>query len=539
VELFEQIRRDWQREEISIRQLATRYGVHRRKVRQALLGPAPPARKTSVRPAPKLDAAKPFIDAMLRADVEAPKKQRHTARRILARLIDEHGFVDLGYSTVQVYVARRRPEILAEARKTEEQGCVPQTHKPGAEAEVDFCDLWVRLAGVMTKCFLFTLRLSCSGKAVHRAFATQAQEAFFEGHLHAFAVLGGIPFDKIRYDNLSAAVKRVLLGRDRQETERWIIFRSHHGFDSFYCQPGPEGAHEKGGVEGEGGRFRRTHLVPVPEVDTIAELNAVIEVADLADDARRIGSRTTTVGQHFEAERSFLHPLPAEPFEPGLTLYPLVDRFARITVRQRHYSVPSRFIGRRVRVCLRASELIVFDGRQEVIRHERLTRKGAEHLLLDHYLEILIRKPGALPGATALVQARESGMFTSAHEAFWSAARKAHGDAVGTRALVGALLLHRYLPHADVVAGLQAAISVGATTAEVVAIEARKAHDKRKADGALAPLPEAPPRSKRVVSLTERRLINAKTELPVDGRTLPTVEHYDELLMRPGESGTP
>jgi hypothetical protein len=369
-------------------------------------------------------------------------------------------------------------------------------------------------------------------------FATQAQEAFLEGHLHAFAVLGGIPFDKIRYDNLPAAVTRVLLGRDRKDNERWILFRSHHGFDAFYWIPGPEGAHEKGGVEGEGGRFRRTHLVPVPEIETLAELNALVEAADEADDHRRIASRTTTVGQDFEAERPFLRPLPEEPFEPGLTLHPLVDRHARITVRQARYSVPSRFISRRIRVCLRASELIVFDGRREVVRHERLTRKGDERLVLDHYLEILVRKPGALPGATALAQARASGMFTAAHDAFWAAARAAHGDAAGTRALVEALLLHRHLPHADVVAGLKAAVRVGATTADVVAIEARKAHDKRKAQGDLAPAaPRPPSRAERIVSLTERRLISGRDELPADTRSLPTVDHYDELLSRPS-SGT-
>ena len=99
---------------------------------------------------------------------------------------------------------------------------MPQTHLPGAEAEVDFADLWVVLGGVMTKGFLFTLRLSYSGKAVHRAFATQGQEAFLEGHLHAFAVLGGVPTGKIRYDNLRSAVSRVLFGRSRTESDRWV-----------------------------------------------------------------------------------------------------------------------------------------------------------------------------------------------------------------------------------------------------------------------------------------------------------------------------
>lgn len=141
---------------------------------------------------------------------------------------------------------------------------MPQTHEPGAEAEVDFADLWIDLAGIRTKCFLFTLRLSFSGKAVHRAYSTQGQEAFLEGHQQAFDVLGGTPVVHIRYDNLKSAVSRVLFGRTRTESARWVTFRSHYGFDSFYCHPGVEGAHEKGGVEGEGGRFRRNHLVPVP-----------------------------------------------------------------------------------------------------------------------------------------------------------------------------------------------------------------------------------------------------------------------------------
>lgn len=215
------------------------------------------------------------------------------------------------------YVAKRRPEIMAEAGRAAEAGFVPQTHLPGAEAEVDFAELWIDLAGVRTKVFLFTLRLSCSGRAVHKAFGTQGQEAFLAGHQYAFEMLGGVPFDKIRYDNLKSAVSRVLFGRNRTESDRWVAFRSHMGFDAFYCQPGVEGAHEKGGVEGEGGRFRRTHLVPVPEVNSMAELNARLAAADAADDRRRITNRVHTVGQDFaavadQAQRfTFLDPLTA------------------------------------------------------------------------------------------------------------------------------------------------------------------------------------------------------------------------------------
>jgi transposase len=296
VEVFELIRRDHRREELSIRQLADRHRVHRRTVRQALESAVPPPRKPRVFLAPVLDPVKPLIDAMLRSDLDSPKKQRHTARRVLARLVDEHGVVELSYSTVRDYVAKRRPEIAAEAGKPLEAGCVPQTHPPAAEGEVDFHDLWVILAGVKTKTALFTMRLSFSGRAAHRVSLSQGQEAFLESHVYAFERLGGVPLDKIRYDNLKPAVSRVLCGRTRQETERWVAFRSHYGFDPFYCVPGQEGSHEKGGVEGEGGRFRRNHCVPMPVVDSVAELNELLEKWDDADDRRRIGNRSMSVG---------------------------------------------------------------------------------------------------------------------------------------------------------------------------------------------------------------------------------------------------
>ena len=366
MELFEAIRRDDRVEQLSVRALSDKYGVHRRTVRQALANAVPPERKTPVRVAPKLDPAKALIDAMLTLDLTAPRKQRHTARRILARLVDEHELTGLTYSAVRDYVAKRRPEIWAAAGKGLEDAFVPQTHEPGAEGEVDFADLWIDLAGVRTKVFLFTMRLSFSGKAVHRAYATQGQEAFLEGHQAAFEVFGGTPMFHIRYDNLKAAVSRVLFGRTRTESTRWVAFRSHHGFEAFYCHPGVEGAHEKGGVEGEGGRFRRNHLVPVPKVDTMAELNTLLIGYDLADDARRTGNRTLSVGQHYAFEASLLRPLPTEMFETGLALTPRVDRYSRVTVRQCFYSVPTRLIGHQIRGVLDASELVLFSGRSRL-----------------------------------------------------------------------------------------------------------------------------------------------------------------------------
>jgi hypothetical protein len=317
----------------------------------------------------------------------------------------------------------------------------------------------------------------------------------------------------------------------RTENQRWVAFRSHYAMEAFYCQPGITGAHEKGGVEGDIGRFRRNHFVPIPDVATLDELNAMVDEWDAADDLRRIGDRPHSITQMFTTEKPALKPLPEEVFETGLWLHPRVDRYAQITVRNNKYSVPVRMIGRPVRVVLHASHLIVYDRQVEIARHERLMGKSVSRLELDHYLEVLAYKPGALPGSTALEQARAGGKFTAAHEAWWAAVSKAHGDRDGTRALIEVLLLHRHLPHADVVAGLRAALTVGALTADAVALEARKAaeaHSAAPADLSAQSLTKvtAEPGAPAVTSLTMRRL----AQLPPDNRPLPSVAIYDSLL---------
>jgi transposase len=503
VELFEQIRRDWRAGGMSIRELAVRHHVHRRTVRQALASAVPPPRKAySRRPRPAIGPYEAVIDEWLLGDREVPRKQRHTARRVWQRLVAEYG-AGLAEVTVSRYVARRRAELGLD--KTEVT--VPQAHLPGAEAEVDFGEFHAMVAGILRKLWMFVMRLSCSGRAFHVAFATQAQEAFLEGHVLAFEYFGAVP-GRVRYDNLGPAVVRVLRGRDRAESERFIALRSHYGFDSFFCIPGKQGAHEKGGVEGEIGRFRRRHLVPVPAVGSLAALNQLIAAADLVDDGRVITGRPVTIAAAFAAEQPAMLPLPAEPFDPARLLTARVDGRARVCVRQNYYSVPSRYAGRRLPVRLSATTVEVLDGPQVVARHEREAGKYAEILVLDHYLEVLARKPGALPGATALARARAAGTFTAAHQGYWDAARRHHGDAAGTRALIEVLLAHRTLPAAAVEAAMTRAIGSGVLDAQAVIIDAR-----RQAGRQVAP----------VIPLGA---------LARYDRPAPALDAYDELLTR-------
>ena len=509
MEQFEGIRRDRRDEDLSIRELAARHHVHRRTVRAALADAVPPARRVAVREASGFGPYEEKVRGWLLADLSAPRKQRHTARRVWQRLVDEEG-ASLAESTVRPHVARLKLEVGLAQREV----MIAQTHPAGQEAEVDFGQFEACIAGVVMRVWMFVLRLSHSGKSVHIAYANQAQESFLDGHVRAFEALGGVPVGMIRYDNLKPAVLKCALGRERLENPKFVALRSHYGFDPFYCRPGIEGAHEKGGVEGEVGRFRRGHLTPVPVLPSLAALNEAMAAGDARDDGRHISDRAETVGAAFAREAPLLNPLPENEFDASTQLSCRVDSKARICVRQSYYSVPAGLAGRRVAVRLGADRVTVLADGKVVAVHIRSLHKGTEDLVLDHYLEVLTRKPGALAGATALVCARADGSFTTGHQRFWDAARAALGDKDGTRALIGALLLHRTTPRSSLTHAMSEAVRTGVFNPDVLAVTAR-AHHAGQHRPTPIPLP-----------------VNASHAAGMT-RPTPSLSGYDELLTTP------
>jgi hypothetical protein len=263
-------------------------------------------------------------------------------------------------------------------------------------------------------------------------------------------------------------------------------------------------------VEGEVGRFRRNHLVPVPEVADLAELNALIVAGCEADLDRTIVGRGETIGEALARERPLLRALPAEPFDTSEPSSVRVDSKALVTVRQNRYSVPVTLAGRKVLARVGAREItVIHDGRQ-VARHERLAERFAVRARLDHYLELLQRKPGALAGSLALHQERERGAWPGCFDELWQAIAAKVGTSEAARQMVDVLLLVREHGPEQVELAVRGALTAGAHDGRAVAVLANRAGDREPA----APLQGLDPR------------------LTAAERPEPTVTDYDQLLGR-------
>lgn len=467
MEQFEQIRRDYAREELSIRALAKRHGVHRRAVRQALADAVPPPKRApETRPAPKLGPYRVQIDQWLEDDLQAPRKQRHTARRIYQRLTEEQG-ADVSERQVDRYVAQAR------RRLGKVQAFVPLVADAGVESEVDWGQAQVIMREEPTKVHVFLMRACHSGAQFAMAFQAETQQAFLEAHVHAFDWFEGV-FETIRYDNLGSAVAQMLKGRRRVECDRFVALRSHYLFESVFCLSGKQGAHEKGGVENEVGRFRRRHLVPVPKVQDIEELNDLLFEACEEDLARTIVGRSETVGQALARERTLLSSLPREPHCTAQEASPRVDGKAMVWVRANRYSVPARLAGRRVRAQIGANEIDIWHEAQIVASHERLAGKRETSAKLEHYLDLLKQKPGALARSLALRQERDRGDWPGCFDELWSKISERSGREEAARQMVDVLMLCRELGAETVKLAVSGALAAGAHDGKAVALLARR-----------------------------------------------------------------
>ena len=285
VDLDRRVRLACHHEGLSRREAARRFGIDRKTVAKMLMFSVPPGYQRSGPPSrPKLDGFAGIIDRILEEDRTTPRKQRHTAKRILERLRDEHGFTG-SYTIMKDYVRERRVRSR--------EMFVPLAHPPG-HAQVDFGEALAVIGGTERKAHFFAFDLPHSNALFVKAYPAETSEAFCGGHVAAFAFFGKVLLS-ILYDNTKLAVARILGDGMRQRTRTFSELQSHYLFEDRFGRPGK--GNDKGKVGGLVGYARRNFLVPIPHAESFETLNARLEGHSLRRLGDRLRRHTETIGE--------------------------------------------------------------------------------------------------------------------------------------------------------------------------------------------------------------------------------------------------
>jgi len=366
----------------SQRAVARELGLSRLTVKKYVTQAAPVRREAAPRSRPVWAPVRARVERLLAESAGwTGGKQQLTATRLHELLVAEGHRV--GVTLVKTAVAewrRQRREVF-----------VPLTYRPGDLAEVDFFEVLVDLDGVRRKAWLFLLRLMYSGRDFAWIYERQDQTSFLDGHVRAFAHFDGVPA-RVAYDNLKAAVVRILVGGERTLTARFAALASHYLLEPCFCRPG-EG-HDKGGVESRGKAVRRQALTPIPRAPTLAAINqALLAQMDARLTLGRDGAGDT-IGARFAVEATACRPVPL-PFVAEATTFVTVSSRALVRLAGAGYSVPCRWAGLDLVARVGAATVTIVGRDGTPILHPR-KRVGERSIDYRHYLPELAKKPQAV-----------------------------------------------------------------------------------------------------------------------------------------------
>jgi transposase len=434
-----------------IRQIQRETGHDRKTIRKALREEPYGYSKRDRQPAPIVGPHLEVIQGWLTADKEISKKQRHTARRIYHRLVSE-----CGYNGSEVTIRRQVRELRRSLGMSESKAFLPLEPDCGQEAEVDWGTAEVIIAGERIRVKFFCIRSKYSGKHFVRCYPCERQQAFFDAHMHAFGFFGGV-FATLIYDNLTSAVQKVLKGKNRKEQESFIKFRSYYNFAPRFCNPGS--GHEKGGVEGMVGYVRRNYMVPIPQAQSLEEVNAKLLKDCLSYGQHKLQGREKTVSDLFEEEKAHLVRIPQVAFSNIQTTEARVNPYSTVLVDKNHYSVPTRYVGQRVHAVVKVSEIELHCDRKRIAIHKRAFANNNWQLNPDHYLELLQQRPLAFDSARPIRQWRPK--WPASLEHLLAKFQQTHGVTDGIRDFISVLMLLRNHEEDRVYAAIDLALEKG------------------------------------------------------------------------------
>jgi hypothetical protein len=350
-------------------------------------------------------------------------------------------------------------DAVREWRISRREVFLPLSHPPG-EAQVDFGEATVRIAGRETKVAIFVMTLPYSGAIFVQAFPKECTETFMEGHRRAFEEFGGVP-KRISYDNSAIAVIKVLKGRERKLTREFLRLQSHYLFTEHFCLV--RRANEKGHVERLLGTARKRFLVPVPDVESIEILNQRLIESCRRDLDGRTRGRSGTKRELLQDDSTAFLPLPERSFESRRIDDGTVNSESLVRFETNDYSVPVRYAHRKVIVIATVDEVrFVYEDRL-LARYPRCWNREKVFFEPVHYLALLERKPGGFDHAKPLEQ-------WNLPECFALLRRRMEADdpKSGTRSFIRVLRLLERFSLDEVTAGAEYALDIGLSDSDSI-----------------------------------------------------------------------